>query len=73
MRGQASAAVAASVSKARLTGQIVDRAEVKNIGAFDRLTADELREHAIENIVAMGIEYTEEILEAARQRRATKL
>jgi phage terminase small subunit len=72
-RGQLSAAVSATMGKAKITGQIVDRAEVRNVGEYDRMTDEELRESAIVNIVAMGIEYHEEILEAARERKKNKI
>lgn len=42
MVGQASAAVQATMDKAKLTGLIVDRREVGGGGEFDHLTDEEL-------------------------------
>jgi phage terminase small subunit len=49
-RGQASAAVAAIMGKAKVTGQIIDRAEVTTPGEFDGKSVDELIE-----IVSSGL------------------
>jgi len=41
-RGQASAAVAATMGKAKILGLIIDRREVSDVGPFDALTDEEL-------------------------------
>ena len=53
--GQASAAVAATMGKAKITGQIVDRTEIGRPGEFDSMTEDELREYIIRNLHEIGI------------------
>ena len=40
--GQASAAVAATMGEAKITGHIIDRREVGDAGAFDDMTDEEL-------------------------------
>ena len=42
--GQISAAVAATLGKAKVTGQIIERAEVGQPGEFDRMSDEELRD-----------------------------
>src|SRR5262245_40019003 len=42
---QPSAAVSATVAKAKLAGLVVDRKEVGKPGEFDGMNVDELREH----------------------------
>ena len=46
-RGQAAAAVAATMGKAKVTGQIIDRAEVRTPDDFEDKTAEELIEIVI--------------------------
>src|SRR6516162_9793428 len=53
--GQASAAVAATMGKAKITGQIIDRAEVGRPGEFASMTEDELREHIVRSLHEVGI------------------
>jgi hypothetical protein len=53
--GQASAAVAATMGKAKITGQIIDRAEVGRPGEFDSMTEDELREFIVRHLDEVGI------------------
>jgi len=48
-RGQTSAAVAAIMGKAKITGQIVERAEVGQPGEFASMTEDDLREFIVRN------------------------
>jgi hypothetical protein len=43
---QASAAVAATMGKAKILGLIIDRREVGDVGAFDHLTDEQLVEEA---------------------------
>ena len=54
--GQVSAAVAATMGKAKVTGQIIDRAEVGKPGEFDSMTEKELLEFIISNIKEFGFE-----------------
>jgi hypothetical protein len=54
-RGQAGAAVAATVAKARITGKIIDRREVGEASAFDALTDEELVAAATKKARALGI------------------
>lgn len=54
--GQVSAAVAATMGKAKVTGQIIDRAEVGKPGEFDSMTENELLEFIISNIKELGFE-----------------
>jgi len=53
--GQASAAVAATMGKAKITGQIIDRAEVGQPGEFASMTEDELRGFIIQSLPEIGI------------------
>jgi predicted house-cleaning noncanonical NTP pyrophosphatase (MazG superfamily) len=53
-RGQ-SAAVAAVVAMARITGQIIDRREVGQAGAFDGMTDEELVAEATRRARELGI------------------
>jgi phage terminase small subunit len=53
-RGQISAAVAATMGKAKVTGQIVDRAEIRQSDEFSGMTADQLREFIVTEVEAMG-------------------
>jgi hypothetical protein len=53
--GQASAAVAATMGKAKITGQIIDRTEIAKVGEFDSMTEDELREYIVRNLHEVGI------------------
>ena len=66
---QASAAVAATMGKAKVTGQIVDRAEVGKPREFGGETAEECAT-AIIDALAEDIEMFEEFLERARRKRA---
>ncbi len=66
---QASAAVAATMGKAKVTGQIVDRAEVGKPGELGLETAEECAT-AIVDVLAEDIEMFEELLERARRKRA---
>jgi hypothetical protein len=50
-----SAAVAAT-GKAKITGQIIDRAEVGKPGEFDSMTEKELVEFIVSNIKELGFE-----------------
>jgi hypothetical protein len=54
-RGQASAAVAATMGKAKILGLIIDRREVGDVGAFDHMTDEELVEHAKKQAAALGL------------------
>jgi phage terminase small subunit len=54
-RGQPSAAVAASMGKAKLTGQIVERAEVGQPGQFDHMTDEQLVEETTKLARRLGI------------------
>jgi len=52
--GQASAAVAATMGKAKITGRIIDRREVGEAGAFDALTDEQLVEEAVRLARSLG-------------------
>ena len=52
---QASAAVQASMGKARILGLIIDRREVGEPGAFDSKTDEELMEEARNRAAALGL------------------
>ena len=54
-RGQPSAAVQASMGKARILGLIIDRREVGDPGAFDDKPDEELMEEAKRRAVALGL------------------
>jgi hypothetical protein len=54
-RGQASAAVTATMGKAKILGLIIDRREVGDAGAFDHLTDEQLVEEAAKRACALGI------------------
>ena len=54
-RGQVSAAVQASMGKARILGLIIDRREVGDPGAFDDKTDEELMEEAKRRAAALGL------------------
>ena len=54
-RGEPSAAVQASMGKARILGLIIDRREVGDPGAFDGKTDEELMEEARNRAAALGI------------------
>jgi hypothetical protein len=53
--GQASAAVAAIMGKAKITGQIVDRAEVGQPGEFSEMTEEELRRYIMSSLKTIGL------------------
>ena len=53
--GQASAAVAATMGKAKIRGLIIDRREVGEAGAFDALTDEELIQEAARLARSLGI------------------
>ena len=53
--GQASAAVAATIGKARITGNIIDRREVGDAGAFDHLSDEELVALAAKKARELGL------------------
>ena len=53
--GQTSAAVAATMGKAKVTGQIVDRAEIRQPDEFGSMTVDQLREYIVTQIEEMGL------------------
>ena len=53
--GQASAAVAATMGKAKITGRIIDRREVGEAGVFDALTDEQLVEKAARLARSLGI------------------
>ena len=53
--GQPSAAVAATMGKAKMLGFIIDRREVGDAGAFDDLTDDELISAAARKALELGI------------------
>jgi phage terminase small subunit len=53
--GQASAAVAATMGKAKILGLIIDRREVGDAGAFDSLTDEELVARAVKKARELGI------------------
>src|SRR5262245_23084418 len=52
--GQISAAVAATMGKAKITGQIVDRAVIRQEDEFSGMTEYQLREFILTQIEAMG-------------------
>ena len=52
--GQTSAAVAATMGKVKITGQIVDRAEIGLPGEFDNFSEDQLREFIVSNLHKIG-------------------
>jgi hypothetical protein len=52
---QPSAAVAATLGKAKVAGLIVDRKEVGKPGDFEGMNVDELREHIARGIAKLGI------------------
>jgi hypothetical protein len=52
---QASAAVQASMGKAKILGLIIDRREVGNVGAFDDKSDEELMEEARKRAAALGL------------------
>jgi phage terminase small subunit len=54
-KGQASAAVQATMGKAKLTGLIVDRREVGSAGEFDHLTDEELVAEATRMARELGL------------------
>ena len=54
-RGQPSAAVQASMGKARILGLIIDRREVGDPGAFDSKPDEELMEEARNRAAALGL------------------
>jgi hypothetical protein len=54
-RGQASAAVAATMGKAKILGLIIDRREVGNAGALDDMTDEELISAAARKASELGI------------------
>jgi hypothetical protein len=54
-RGQPSAAVQASMGKAKLLGLIIDRREVGDVGAFDSWTDEELVKEATRLARSLGI------------------
>ena len=54
-RGQPSAAVQATMGKAKILGLIIDRREVGDVGAFDGWTDEELVEEATRRARALGI------------------
>ena len=53
--GQASAAVQATMGKAKILGLIIDRREVGDVGAFDGLTDEQLVEQAAKRARELGI------------------
>jgi hypothetical protein len=70
-RGQASAAVAATMGKARVTGQLVERAEVGKPGDFSTMSDAELVASVVE-ILAANIDQSEELMERARELAAAR-
>jgi hypothetical protein len=54
-RGQASAAVQASMGKAKILGLIIDRREVGEVGAFDQMTDEQLIEEAKKRAELLGL------------------
>jgi hypothetical protein len=54
-RGQASAAVAATMGKAKILGLIIDRREAGEVGAFDHLTDEELVAEATRRARELGL------------------
>jgi hypothetical protein len=54
-RGQASAAVAATMGKAKICGLIIDRREVGDVGKFDSWTNEQLVEEATRMARELGI------------------
>ena len=54
-RGQAAAAVAAIMGKAKITGQIIDRAEVGQPDEFEQMTDEELRKYIADNLDLLGL------------------
>ena len=53
--GQASAAAQCSMGKAKITGHIIDRREVGDVGAFDHMTDEELVSAAARKARELGI------------------
>ena len=62
--GQASAAVAATMGKAKITGHIIDRREVGDAGAFDDMTDEELISAAARKARELGIAGPREVEDA---------
>lgn len=56
-RGQASAAVSATVGKARLAGLIIERREVGQPGQFDGMTDEQLVEEATRRAKELGLSF----------------
>jgi hypothetical protein len=52
---QPSAAVAATMGKAKILGLIIDRREIGEVGAFDHMTDEELVEHAKKQAAELGL------------------
>lgn len=53
--GQTSAAVAATMGKAKITGNLVDRTEIGDPGQFDKMTEAELRDFIAREAKLLGI------------------
>ena len=70
-RGQASAAVAATMGKAKITGQIVDRAEVGQPGDFSTMSDADLVASVVE-ILAANFDQSEELMDRARELSAAR-
>jgi hypothetical protein len=62
-RGQASAAVQASMGKAKICGLIIDRREVGEVGAFDHMTDEQLVQEAIERARRLGLAGPAEVIQ----------
>jgi hypothetical protein len=71
-RGQASAAVAASMGKAKVTGQVIDKTEVGRPGEFDGMTDEDLQTRIVEAL-SKDIETYEQLLQLARCKRAASM
>jgi hypothetical protein len=62
-RGQASAAVQASMGKAKICGLIIDRREVGEVGAFDHMTDEQLVQEAMERARRLGLAGPAEVIQ----------
>jgi hypothetical protein len=62
-RGQASAAVQASMGKARILGLVVDRREVGEVGAFDHMTDEQLMEDVMARAKRLGLAGPAEVIQ----------
>jgi hypothetical protein len=57
-----SAMAAAVIGMARITGQIIDRREVSQVGAFDHMTDEQLLDEAKKRSAELGIAFDPELV-----------